>query len=317
MKRSVVQQIWNATIKIPELKTPLPIVPSLQDEHKVVDLLTKMFEQHKGSILVVTGAGISTDSGIPDYRGDEGTYVRNPNHRPILYHELSSSHHYRQRYWSRSYLGWPKMSQALPNDTHHILSQLSQDYIQTIITQNVDSLHTKANTPPHKLIELHGTLYKVECMTCGDTSIDRNLYQNRIHARNPSWKQLIGTGKMNPDGDVDLPKDISFDQFDIPACLSCGSKHMKPNVVFFGENIRKQVSLKAEESVTKASAVLVLGSSLATYSCFRLLRLAHQLNKPIAIITKGPTRADNLMDWKGQVGCRPVLKNLISNLIGP
>ncbi|GAA5800492.1 hypothetical protein HPULCUR_005923 [Helicostylum pulchrum] len=311
MKRSVVQQIRSVTIKIPELKTPLPIVPSLQDEYKVVDLLTKMFEQHKGRILVVTGA-------------EETRYVRNPNHRPILYHELSSSHHYRQRYWSRSYLGWPKMSRALPNDTHHILSQLSQEeeeeeegYIQTIITQNVDSLHTKANTPPHKLIELHGTLYKVECMTCGDTSTDRNLYQNRIHARNPSWKQLIGTGKMNPDGDVELPKDVSFDQFDIPACLSCGSQHMKPNVVFFGENIRKQVSLKAEEAVIKASAVLVLGSSLATYSCFRLVRLAHQLNKPVAIITKGPTRADNLMDWKGQVGCRPVLKNLISNLIGP
>ncbi|GAA5807671.1 hypothetical protein MFLAVUS_001042 [Mucor flavus] len=306
MNRSVVQQIRNVTIKIPELKTPLPIVPSLQDEYQVVDLLTKMFEQHKGRILVVTGA-------------EETRYVRNPNHRPILYHELSSSHHYRQRYWSRSYLGWPKMSRALPNDTHHILSQLSQeeDYIQTIITQNVDSLHTKAHTPPHKLIELHGTLYKVECMTCGDISTDRNLYQNRIHARNPSWKQLIGTGKMNPDGDVELPKDVSYDQFDIPACLSCGSLHMKPNVVFFGENIRKQVSLKAEEAVTRASAVLVLGSSLATYSCFRLVRLARQLNKPIAIITKGPTRADNLMDWKGQVGCRPVLKNLISNLIGP
>ncbi|KAI9360545.1 DHS-like NAD/FAD-binding domain-containing protein [Pilaira anomala] len=210
------------------------------------------------------------------------------------------------------------MSNTLPNDTHHVLSSLTKEgYIQSIITQNVDNLHVKANTPVDKLIELHGTLAKVECMSCGDNSTDRSLYQNRIHARNPSWGTWIGQGKINPDGDVELPKGVSYDEFDIPACLSCGSLKMKPNVVFFGENIKKDVVTKAELAVQNASAVLVLGTSLATYSSYRLIRLAHKLNKPIGIITKGQTRADDLMLWKGQVGCTPVLKQSFFNLIGP
>lgn len=245
------------------------------------------------------------------------SYVRNPNHRPILYHELASSHNYRQRYWSRSYLGWPKMSESLPNATHDALKKfVDHGYIQNIITQNVDNLHTKAGTPDRSLLELHGTLYKVECMDCGDTSADRNLYQHRIHARNPSWNDMIGKGKINPDGDVELPKGASYDEFDIPPCLHCGSQKMKPKVVFFGENIKHQVTDQAEKFIQDSSAVLVIGSSLATYSSYRLLRLANQLNKPIGIVTKGPTRADNLMQWKGEVGCSPVLTMVYSNLIG-
>lgn len=245
------------------------------------------------------------------------SYVRNPNHRPILYHELASSHNYRQRYWSRSYLGWPKMSESQPNATHDILKKLiDHGYLQNIITQNVDHLHTKAGTPDQHLLELHGTLYKVECMDCGDTSADRNLYQHRLHARNPSWKAMIGKGKINPDGDVELPPGASYDAFDIPPCLHCGSQKMKPKVVFFGENIKRPVTDQAEKFVRDSSAVLVIGSSLATYSSYRLLRLAHQLHKPIGIVTKGPTRADSLMQWKGQVGCSPVLTMVHKNLIG-
>lgn len=244
-------------------------------------------------------------------------YVRNPKHRPILYHELASSHNYRQRYWSRSYLGWPRMASALPNESHHILKSLMDSgYVQNIITQNVDNLHVKASTRRERLLELHGTLQKVECMDCGETHVDRNGYQNRIHARNPSWGELIGKGKINPDGDVELPNGVSYDDFDIPPCLSCGSVKMKPNVVFFGENIKKTTTKRAEDCVDESTAVLVLGTSLATYSAYKLIRQASLLNKEIGIITKGPTRADNLMDWKGQVGCTPVLKSLF-NLIGP
>jgi NAD-dependent deacetylase sirtuin 4 len=209
------------------------------------------------------------------------------------------------------------MASALPNESHHILKSLTMNgYIQNIITQNVDNLHVKALTPKDKLIELHGTLQKVECMNCGESNVDRNLYQNRIHARNPSWGELIGKGNINPDGDVELPNGISYDDFDIPPCLSCGSLKMKPNVVFFGENIKKITTKKAEEYVNDSTAILVLGTSLATYSSYKLIRQANILNKQIGIITKGPTRADNLMDWKGQVGCTPVLKSLF-NLIGP
>lgn len=211
------------------------------------------------------------------------------------------------------------MSEALPNDSHKILNLLSSKeypYIQHIITQNVDNLHMKAGTPHDKLIELHGTLYKVECMNCGDIDTDRSLYQNRIHARNPSWSELIGKGKINPDGDVELPAGASYDDFDIPPCNNCSSLKMKPKVVFFGENIKPNVTTAAEKCVLDSEAVVVIGSSLATYSSYKLLRLANQLNKPIGIITKGPTRADNLMNWKGEVGCTPVLKKLFSNLIG-
>ncbi|KAI7904085.1 DHS-like NAD/FAD-binding domain-containing protein [Cokeromyces recurvatus] len=313
-------KIWNSTIKIPELKTTLPASPPSFDQNEVVNLVTDMFRQYKGRILVITGAGISTDSGIPDYRGDQGTYIRNPKHRPILYHELASSHSYRQRYWSRSYLGWPSMFAALPNLSHHILKKLitEQPYVQNIITQNVDHLHSKLNTPKDRLLELHGTLYKVECMECGESSADRNLYQHRIHARNPTWGEfLLGNKEMkiNPDGDVELPEGVSYHHFDIPPCLSCGSNKMKPKVVFFGESIKPNITHQAENWVEKADALLILGSSLATYSSYRLVRLAHQANKPIGIITKGPTRADNLMSWKGEVACTPILTELYSNLI--
>ncbi|CAO3690878.1 unnamed protein product [Rhizopus microsporus] len=262
--------------------------------------------------------GLSTDSGIPDYRGDQGTYVRNPRHRPILYHELLSSHLYRQRYWSRSYLGWPKMSQALPNGSHHalVLLMTQSPYIQNIITQNVDYLHTKANTPVERLLELHGTLYKVECMDC-DAEYDRTLYQHRIHARNPAWNALLGgETKINPDGDVELPDGVAYDDFDIPPCTSCGSQKMKPKVVFFGENIKPHITKRAEQLVNDCSAVVIIGSSLATYSSYRLIRMAHQQNKPIGILTKGPTRADSLMTWKGEVGCTPVLVELSRRLKG-
>ncbi|RCI05883.1 NAD-dependent protein lipoamidase sirtuin-4 [Rhizopus stolonifer] len=313
---------WSTSIKIPELKTTLPAFASSFDHDQVTSLLTDMFQQHQGGMLVITGAGVSTDSGIPDYRGDQASsdlciYVRNPKHRPILYHELASSHSYRQRYWSRSYLGWSKMSQAQPNPSHHVLASLTKHgYIQSLITQNVDHLHLKADTPTNKVLELHGTLYKVECMDCLADS-DRAAYQHRIHARNPDWKVWIGQSKVNPDGDVELPPGVSYDDFDIPPCLSCGSQKMKPKVVFFGENIKSEVTQQAEKWVQDASAVVVIGSSLATYSSFRLLRQAHQANKPIGILTKGPTRADSLMQWKGEVRCTPVLTRLHANLIGP
>lgn len=211
------------------------------------------------------------------------------------------------------------MSEALPNDTHYILKKLLVDegYIQNIITQNVDHLHSKAGTPPDRLLELHGTLYKVECMNCGDVNADRTLYQHRIHARNSQkWGELV-VKNINPDGDVELPQGVSYDDFDIPPCLNCNSKKTKPKVVFFGENIKHHITDQAEKFVRDASAVVIIGSSLATYSSYRLIRQANQSNKPIGIITKGPTRADNLMNWKAEVGCTPVLKKLYSNLIGP
>jgi NAD-dependent deacetylase sirtuin 4 len=210
------------------------------------------------------------------------------------------------------------MSLSRPNGTHHALVELLKSgHVQNILTQNVDYLHTKAETPEQHLLELHGTLSKVECMACGDQSVDRHDYQHRIHARNPTWASLLGQGKINPDGDVELPAGVSYDDFDIPPCLHCSSVKMKPKVVFFGENIQASVTQRAEKFVDECSGMLVIGSSLATYSSFRLARLAHQHSKPVGILTKGATRADGLMQWKAEVGCTAVLESVLENLIGP
>ncbi|KAI8378111.1 DHS-like NAD/FAD-binding domain-containing protein [Choanephora cucurbitarum] len=287
LSKEVSNKIWNTTIKIPELKTTVPAFASSFDQDQVASLLTDMFQQFQGNVLVITGA--------------------------------ASSHKYRQRYWSRSYLGWSRMAQAEPNDSHHVIASLmttDKPYIKSLITQNVDHLHTKAGAPDNRLLELHGTLHRVECMDCGKNDIDRGAYQHRIHARNPEWKAWIGQSKINPDGDVELPKGVSYDDFDIPPCPCCGSQKTKPKVVFFGENIKPEVTRQAEKFVEESSAVVIIGSSLATYSSYRLVRQAQLSGKPIGIVTKGPTRADSIMNWKGEVGCTPVLMRVHQGLIG-
>lgn len=238
--------------------------------------------------------------------------MKNPKHRPILYHELASSKSFRQRYWARGFLGWPEMSRAQPNPTHHILAQLMDEgHIQHLITQNVDGLHGMA-TPLHhqnNIVELHGTLYRVECLQCG-SSAPREQYQHRLLARNPSWQKFLSESHtINPDGDVQLPAHLSVAQFDIPPCTSCGSRDMKPEVVFFGENIRQSITANAEAMVRQARAVLVIGSSLATFSSFRLVRQAKQMGLPIGIICKGRTRADTLAAWRVHLNCTEVLQN--------
>ncbi|KAI9310267.1 Sir2 family, partial [Dichotomocladium elegans] len=283
---------------------------------EATSLLVNMLTKHQGKTLVMTGAGISTDSGIPDYRGDEGTYVRNPKHRPILFHELLSSELFRRRYWARAFMGWPKMKQAKPNTSHHVMAWLlEQHYIDHLITQNVDHLHRAAatNTATNSnIIELHGTLYEVECLDC-QTIVPREIYQHRLYARNPAFVTHLESQtalKINPDGDVELPDQMSYADFDIPPCRACSSRRMKPKVVFFGENIRKEVTGTAENMVRASTAMLVVGSSLATYSAYRLVRLAKEMGMPIGILCKGPTRADDLASWKIQMACTPVLQQV-------
>ncbi|KAI8381321.1 DHS-like NAD/FAD-binding domain-containing protein [Radiomyces spectabilis] len=314
-------KIWNTTIRIPNLKAAVPVADSIFDIDQTADLVVDLLRHYQGKVLVMTGAGASTDSGIPDYRGTQGTYVRNPKHRPILFQELISSEDFRRRYWARGYLGWPEMSKAQANPTHYLLAQLLRDqYIQHIITQNVDHLHHLAGTSPQHVTELHGSLREVECLSCR-TSVDRDLYQRRLNARNPKWAnyarslQLRGEKpKTNPDGDVELPGDITYTDFDIPPCHVCSSRKMKPKVVFFGENIQSTITAQAENQVRDSSAMLIIGSSLATYSSYRLVRLANELSKPIGIINLGATRADGLISWKAEVGCSPVLEHVVRKL---
>ncbi|CAO3645550.1 unnamed protein product [Cunninghamella echinulata] len=260
--------------------------------------------------------------GIPDYRGEKGTYVRNPKHRPIMYQEFVSSEEFRRRYWARGFIGWSDMVQAVPNASHYSLtSLLKKDYIKNIITQNVDSLHHFAGTPENHLIELHGSLYNVECLECRHRE-DRRSYQHRLTDYNPIWadyqQQMLLKGekpKINPDGDVQLDNSVSYEEFIVPPCTNCHSSLMKPQVVFFGENIPKSIHEAADKMVQEVDAIVVIGSSLATYSSYRLIKLAHQLGKPIGLLTKGNSRADDIQSWKASVYCMPVLQRVVSNLI--
>lgn len=208
------------------------------------------------------------------------------------------------------------MRKAKPNPTHHILAKLTAEgLIKHIITQNVDGLHGVASAGlEHTILELHGSLHRIECLQCRSTA-SRDDYQRRLVAHNPSWVELLGRDqKVNPDGDVELPDSLSYLDFDIPPCTTCKSRQVKPQVVFFGENIRKSVSAQAEEMVRQSSSVLVIGSSLATYSSFRLLKLASMLNLPIGILCKGQTRADHLARWRIQLGCTDVLQRVDQRL---
>lgn len=229
---------------------------------------------------------------------------------------MASSETFRKRYWARGFLGWPEMRKAKPNATHHILAALTEKgLIKHIITQNVDGLHGIASASfEHTILELHGSLQQIECLECRSTA-SRDDYQHRLVAHNSSWVELLGKNqKVNPDGDVELPDNLSYMDFDIPPCTTCASRKVKPQVVFFGENIRKSISTQAEEMVRQSSSVLVVGSSLATYSSFRLIKLASILNLPIGILCKGQTRADSLARWRIQLGCTDVLQQVAKRL---
>ncbi|KAI8069891.1 DHS-like NAD/FAD-binding domain-containing protein [Gongronella butleri] len=301
---------------MPELRVPEAKIPTIHDTNKANWAVTDFIRQHAGSLLVITGAGVSVDSGIPDYRSKQGIYVRNPQHRPILYHELIATELTRQRYWLRGYLGWKDMNKAVPNATHVNLARLMRHgIVSDLITQNVDHLHHAAGTPAAHVLELHGTLFEVECLDCRATE-DRDAYQARLEALNAMWAAYDHSSlPVNPDGDVSLPGDVSYQDFHIAPCQHCQSTMMKPKVIFFGESIPKAVHATAEAMMHQAQAVLVIGSSLATYSSYRLIKMAHEARMPIAVLNEGATRADDMTTLKVHAQCLPVLEHVVQKLI--
>ena len=238
------------------------------------------------SITVLTGAGISTDSGIPDYRGG-GKSPRNP----ISYQQFVSSSDVRARYWARSYVGWQRISSALPNAAHNLLADAEgRGRIQALVTQNVDGLHAKAGS--QRLTELHGSLERVVCLDCRAES-SRNSLTNRIRLLNPQ-ASFSSKFEIAPDGDAAME---SPQQFNVPDCLECGGV-LKPKVVFFGENIPAPVAQKARSEVSSADSLLVVGSSLAVNSALRLVQLAVAQKTPVIIVNLGETKADAICDVK-------------------
>lgn len=256
--------------------------------------------------LILTGAGISTPSGIPDYRDSDG--VRR-GRQPMMYQEFLAAPESRRRYWARAMLGWPRVRQARPNAAHEALATLQQrGRISALITQNVDTLHDQAGS--HDVIELHGSLHRVLCLDCGQRS-ERDAIQRQMEAHNP---YLSGVDAVQaPDGDTLL--DPAFEaRFQVPRCPHCAGERMKPDVVFFGENVAQPTAARALAAAENAAGLLVVGSSLMAYSAFRLCRVIAERGKPLMAINLGKTRADDLLDLKIEGSCEELLPWLVEEL---
>lgn len=256
-------------------------------------------------LFVLSGAGVSTDSGIPGYRDAEGRWKRTP---PVLLQDFVSYQSVRQRYWLRSMVGWRIVAGAYPNAAHHGLARLeAAGRLQQLVTQNVDGLHQRAGSTD--VIELHGNLCRVRCLDCG-ADHSRESVQRTLEAENPDF--LGASAMVAPDGDADVEL-YCVDAFRIPACACCAGV-LKPDVVFFGEGVPKHRVDAAVGAFEQSDAVLVIGSSLMVYSGYRFCEWAYNMGKPIAAINLGRTRADHLFSLKIEQSCADVLRSLIEQL---
>ncbi|CAL5098063.1 unnamed protein product [Urochloa decumbens] len=284
---------------------------------KDVDLLYQFIDKSK-RLMVVTGAGMSTESGIPDYRSPNGAY--STGFKPLTHQEFVRSIRARRRYWARSYAGWRRFTRAQPNAAHYTLASLERiGRVQWMVTQNVDRLHHRAGSKP---LELHGSVYEVICLDCG-TSISRESFQEQVKDLNPKWAQAIdslevaqpGSDKsfgmqQRPDGDIEIDEKFWEQDFEIPNCHQCGGV-LKPDVVMFGDNVPQERAESAKESARNCDALLVVGSALMTMSAFRLARLAHEANAPIAAVSIGETRADSILSLKINARCGEILPRIL------
>ncbi|ERN08785.1 hypothetical protein AMTR_s00017p00253090 [Amborella trichopoda] len=308
-KQKVPTQFFKEKKIIPD--SAPPSAKDLDRLHKFVDESEKL--------MVLTGAGISTESGIPDYRSPNGAY--SSGFKPITHQEFVRSSRARRRYWARSYAGWRRFTAAQPGATHKALASLEmQGRVKFMATQNVDRLHHRAGSEP---LELHGTVYSVVCLGCGFTFC-RHIFQDQVKVLNPQWAlavENLDNGKnpesdesfgmqQRPDGDIEIDEKFWEENFHIPNCLKCDGL-LKPDVVFFGDNVPKDRAGKAMEAAKSCDALLVVGSSLMTMSAFRLVRAAYEVNATVAIINIGETRADELVSLKISARSGEILPRLL------
>ncbi|GAB1595721.1 NAD-dependent protein deacetylase [Lysobacter claricitrinus] len=253
-------------------------------------------------VFVLTGAGCSTASGIPDYRDEAGGWKRTP---PVTFQAFTQDDSTRRRYWARSFAGWPVFSRAQPNPAHAALARWeAHGRMSLLLTQNVDGLHQRAGS--ENVVDLHGRLDTVRCLDC-DVRTPRDAMQARLAHANPGWADAITA--FAPDGDADLSR-VDFDDFVIPPCTRCGGM-LKPDVVFFGENVPRARFDDARDALSASDALLVVGSSLMVYSGFRFARMAHEAGLPIALVTRGATRADDLAALAVRADCTKVLPHAL------
>ncbi|MGM0701527.1 MAG: NAD-dependent protein deacetylase [Pseudomonadota bacterium] len=258
-------------------------------------------------LAVLTGAGVSTASGIPDYRDGGGAWKRPP---PMEHGVFMATHAARQRYWARALLGFRTLQAARPNAAHLALAQLeAQGHVAGLITQNVDGLHQRAGS--RRVIDLHGRADVVRCMACGARRMRHDLHAE-LARRNPSW--LEARAVAGPDGDADLEAD--FSAFEVPDCTRCGDGIYKPDVVFFGDSVPRERVETAMACLHEADGLLVVGSSLMVYSGFRFAREAVRLGRPIACVNQGRTRADEFYALKIEAAAGDTLVALGEALVG-
>ena len=266
--------------------------------------LAGLLRRHR-RIAVLTGAGCSTGSGIPDYRDADGGWKHS---RPVLYPDFVGNPEVRRRYWARSSLGWPRFAAAQPNPAHHGLAELERlGLLSGIVTQNVDRLHQRAGS--QAVVDLHGRLDVVRCLDC-DARLARTDWQAELCRANPEWSSAAA--QPAPDGDA-IPAAADYPDFRVPGCPDCGGI-LKPDVVFFGEAVPAGVGRAARVAIGQADALLVVGSSLMVYSGFRLVRDAVGAGKPVVAINLGRTRADDLLAHHWREDCARAIPALIEAL---
>ena len=270
-----------------------------------VDQLSEFIERHR-KVVVLTGAGISTASGIPDYRGRDG--VRR-GRAPVQGPEFRKSEAVRKRYWARSMVGYPTLARAAPNSAHRAIADLqAAGKLASVMTQNVDGLHQRAGSS--EVLELHGNIHGVLCLDC-HASFPRAFVQGMLEELNPGIEGAVGAAA--PDGDAHVEPD-TLAEFHVPHCLHCGGT-LKPDVVFFGDGVAPASTQQALARMEAADALLVVGSSLMVFSGFRFCRMAVASGKPIAAINLGMTRADDLLALKIDGSAEQVLPALYARLV--
>ncbi len=267
------------------------------DLSALVDLLRGL------RFAVLTGAGISTDSGIPDYRGPHS-----PQRTPMTYDQFVSDEAFRRHYWARNHVGWQHMRATRANAGHEALAQLEDRGLVTgVITQNVDLLHQAAGST--RVIDLHGHYNEVICLSCG-LVLSRTELDRMLTALNPDFTEAVADVEIAPDADAVI---ASTEGFRVQPCPRCGGI-LKPNIVYFGENVPKERVAAAFELVDQSEALLVAGSSLTVMSGLRFVRRAHRDRRPVAIVNHGPTRGDELADVRLDAGTSPTLRALAEAL---
>ena len=265
-----------------------------------VENLRRWIAVHR-RVVVLTGAGCSTASGIPDYRDEHGEWKRRP---PVMFQAFRSQDSTYRRYWARAYAGWPRFTAAEPGAAHHAFAAWERNgTLSRLVTQNVDGLHQRAGH--EKVIDLHGRLDQVICLRCRERT-SRAAVQAAMAGANAEWRASAATA---PDGDADVD-DAAIETFAPPRCDHCGGL-LKPDVVFFGENVPSARYEEAREAVAAADALLVAGSSLTVYSGYRFVQQAHEAGLPIAIVNRGRTRGDALAGLKIEADVGEVLTQAV------